>query len=230
MAYQQSIYRAQEEALSRYVNARVMRLQSSYLTKGAAVGQLAHLRHLAQGSGSEWMLVGNDLFGQVDADDQESHRSSGSSWDSSLLREPSQRNKAFSAAVAAIELFALRIQSETSEVAVTDRTSFGRACRNIGLDEKHPQKPEDMNGVVARLYRLESVQDLSSFTMLLRQLLVMMKKNQACKLDFARLAVDIWKWQRGGHWAQDVLFAWARDFYQSGSHDAKEPSAHPVTK
>lgn len=180
------------------------------------MGQLAQIRQTTMGHGSAWSLF-DILQTQTREDEPDKSAQSGQAdWDVDLLGNPSEVNPAFIAAVSALELFAVRIQSETSAVADWDwHHSFGAACRMIGSKNGRPAELDDLRGVIRRLTQLESAQDYPYVMDILRRLTHLMRKQQYCLLDFGSLAVDLWQIKTGG--AQHVFFQWASDFYRDTS-------------
>lgn len=210
--------------LSDYINRRVLGLQNHYLRRdSSALGQLAQIRHIAMGHGSAWSLF-DVLQTQVEKDELgESVQSRQTDWDVNLLGEPSEMNPAFIAAVSALELFAVRMQSETSAVADWDwRHSFGSACRMIGSKDGRPVELDNLRGVIRRLTQLESAQDYASVMDILRRLTHLMNKQTYCLLDFGALAVDLWQIKVGR--AQHVFFRWASDFYRNAPSEITNTS------
>ena len=208
-----------KQAVGRYANYRVGKLQYSYTAQSSSVAR-AHLALLRRGIDDgrvRWMNVGFDLY---------------EDWPQDTLGNPAFDNDANIvtetwAIATALQMYALHQQSKSQGMAwMPDhkdtgngaeakqrarserfRHSFGHACRMIDAD----QDGSKVTPVLRRLQIMEDAPDLDGIRHQLYSLIRMMR-NQDVKLDYQAFAQDLYLLELPGRRAS-VFHRWARQYY-----------------
>ncbi|WEV73655.1 type I-E CRISPR-associated protein Cse2/CasB [Bifidobacterium sp. ESL0798] len=208
---------AKADALGKFVNAKVSRLQRCYVygnprEKTWARAQLARLRRMDTQGGNDWMAVGDELF---------------EDWPIEELGVPEPKSRELLAVKAALQLYAYHQQSESSigmNLAIDGDTpekqamqrrsgSFGGACRGIQPDLDHA------NGVHSRLRSLETSSSFEDSVRIMRELIKLMRSAanpRACRIYYRELAKDLYRLQFDGK-RDGVIMRWGRDYYMTRS-------------
>lgn len=191
-------------AIGRYVNGKIIALQRGFLAENpAARATLARLRADIDGRGTNWMDIGNDLYGD---------------WPTESLGDPGRNPRAVAAVSTALGLYALHQQSKTTPVAQTDTqetrsVSFGAACRRIVADTGAPMDDDAAKGVVRRLSAAESAPTFDGVVWFLRALIMLMRASKRdISLDYRQFAQDLYLLQIP-EYADQVFQRWSCDFY-----------------
>lgn len=191
-------------AIGRYVNGKIMPLQRGVLAENpGAKATLARLRADIDGRGTNWMDIGNDLYGD---------------WPTESLGDPDRNPRAVAAVSTALGLYALHQQSKTTAVAQVDTQetrsiSFGAACRQIVADPDSGMNDDAAKGVVRRLSAAESAPTFEGMVWFLRALIMLMRASgRDISLDYRRFAQDLYLLQFP-EYADQVFQRWSCDFY-----------------
>lgn len=203
--------------VGRYVQGVIVPLQVGYCgnrgSSATARADLARLRRAASAGGASWISVGRLVF---------------ESWPEEGFRAcrlgRADEEKALSAVRGALGLYALHQQSVLTGRAIVRRPdegddeyrirrgagSFGRACRLI-----EPQL-DVAKGVQRRLAGVEASSDLEGALVFMRALVSQMKSCDAkerIRLDYNRLAQDLFLMQYPGTSRDRVMQRWGKDYY-----------------
>ncbi|MFF2396320.1 type I-E CRISPR-associated protein Cse2/CasB [Nocardia sp. NPDC058114] len=196
--------------LEEYVHQGISRRQAAYLRRESSA--LADMAKLRRGIGAPpgrlpelWALTLDGL--------PVSPWESAGRGPSSTEAEPTAWELA---AYDAMTVHALHQQSRVQPMHRRDFTSLGRAVRRLGTSAG----AED--AVRSRFHVIGTAQDHDARLTYLRGLIGQLRAFQI-PLDYARLAVDLYKLETG-RYADQVLLSWGRDYHRNLA-----PTTHSAT-
>jgi len=197
-----SSIRGMSRAISRYVDSKVLGLQSGYLAgKASSRATMARLRRLDTAGEASWMSVGEEIFAGLPE----------------LSAGEDVERKEMESVRTALQLYATLQQAKGVPVAVGGEgrvagASLAKACRVL----VESNRGEGSSGVKRRLASIEAATDFQGVRQGVRTLVRLIrtaKTTAPIQLDFGLLASDLFELQfdetRG-----DVFMRWARDFFR----------------
>lgn len=219
-------------ALGKYVNQKIGRLQSAYISGSSsdARGRMALLRKGLNTGAIRWLSVGIDLY---------------SDWPRGTLGDPINESDYYiqpeiRAIATSLQMYALHQQSKSEAMAwmpgridatgamseqannVVQRYlhSFGHACYEID------GKQDDLgSNVTPILKQLQSMEDFPNFDNIRHHLysLIRMMRGQSVSLDYSSFARDLYDLQFPNN-CSSVFDRWAREYFtaQINQTDAKD--------
>ncbi|RYN06968.1 type I-E CRISPR-associated protein Cse2/CasB [Bifidobacterium animalis] len=192
-------------AVGEYVEGKIGALQTGILAdNSSARATLSRLRRDINGSSTNWMAIGNDIY---------------SDWPVESLGNPDDDALAVKAVTTALGLYALHQQSQSYGVAQLRKDgepsiSFGRACRMIGRNNgANPQGEATNNGVTRRLSAAEAAPTFEGKVWFFRALIKLMRSDDnRIALNYGDFARDLYLIQQSGN-ANQVFQRWSCDFF-----------------
>lgn len=192
-------------AVGEYVERKIGALQKGILADNSnARATLSRLRRDINGSSTNWMVIGNDIY---------------SDWPVQFLGNPDDDALAVKAVTSALGLYALHQQSQSYGVAQLRQDdepsiSFGRACRMIGCNNgANPQGEATNNGVTRRLSAAEAAPTFEGKVWFFRALIRLMRSDDnRITLNYRDFARDLYLIQQPGN-ASQVFQRWSCDFF-----------------
>ena len=222
-------------ALGKYVNRKIRRLQSAYISGSSsdARGRMALLRKGLDAGAVRWLSVGIDLY---------------SDWPRETLGDPTDESDYYikpeiRAIATSLQVYALHQQSKSEAMAWMpgrmDATgamseqvnnvgpqnlhSFGHACFEID------GKQDDLGSKVTPILKqLQSMEDFPDFDNIRHRLysLIRMMRGQSVSLDYNSFARDLYDLQVPNS-SSSVFDRWAREYFnaQVNQTNAKDRSS-----
>ena len=192
-------------AVGEYVEHKISSIQKGILADNSnARATLSRLRRDINGSSTNWMIIGNDIY---------------SDWPVEFLGNPDDDALAVNAVVTAFGLYALHQQSKSYGVAQLRKddepsVSFGRACRMIGRNNRaNPQDGAVNNGVTRRLGAAEAAPTFEGKVWFFRALIRLMRSDDSrITLNYRDFARDLYLIQQPES-ASQVFQRWSCDFF-----------------
>lgn len=215
-------------ALGKYVNQKIRRLQSAYISGSSsdARGRMALLRKGLDTGAVRWLSVGIDLY---------------SDWPRETLGDPTDESDYYikpeiRAIATSLQVYALHQQSKSEAMAwmpgrmdatgaMSEQTnnvwpqnlhSFGHACFEI--DGKQDEAKSVVTPVLKQLQSMEDFPDFDNVRHRLYSLIHMMR-SKSVSLDYSNFARDLYDLQFS-YSRSSVFDRWAREYFKPHENQA----------
>ena len=224
-----------KRALGKYVNQKIRRLQSEYISgsRSDARGRMALLRKGLNTGAVRWLSVGIDLY---------------SDWPRETLGDPTNESDyniepEIRAIATSLQMYALHQQSKSEAMAwmpgridatgaESEQTGnvgqrilhrFGHACFEI--DGKQDDSGSKVTPILKQLQSMEDFPDFDNIKHHLYSLIRMMR-GQSVSLDYNSFARDLYDLQFPNR-CSSVFDRWAREYFnaQVNQTDTKDQSS-----
>lgn len=124
------------------------------------------------------------------------------------------------AIILALQLFALHQQGKDQNVNSKSDSKSEKAPDNLGASLRTLRSPDDSQAIDRRFNAMITATSFNELANHLRHLIKLLKSKTDTKVDYARLAQDLFWFQKG--YESSIRLKWSRSYYRHYSGDKGE--------